>query len=185
MHESGRGAQGGLRGGPAGFRLVEVAGGYQIVTRSASARVGAPSVPRTQHDPETLGAGARNAGGDRLSSQPITSLEIGEIRGVSTSGVINTLLERSPDQDRGPQAGGRASLHVPPTKDFLIRFGLNDLTDLPKVEDMAEALGVESPLLVEQTPAEEQLPLSEPDEDVVAFDEEPSSGDGSGSGSIH
>jgi hypothetical protein len=58
------------------------------------------------------------------------------------------------------------------TKEFLIRFGLNDLGDLPKVEDMAEVLGLEggaggtggvAPLLVEQTPAEELLPLEEPD----------------------
>ena len=50
---------------PGGLQLVEVAGGYQIVTRSRSARVGAPPVPRAQHA-EAVGAGARNAGGDRL-----------------------------------------------------------------------------------------------------------------------
>jgi hypothetical protein len=49
------------------------------------------------------------------------------------------------------------------TKEFLIRFGLNELGDLPKVEDMAEALGIETPLLVEQTPSEEMLPLEEPE----------------------
>ena len=48
------------------------------------------------------------------------------------------------------------------TKEFLIRFGLNDLTDLPKVEDMAEALGLETPILVEQmSPPEEMLPLED------------------------
>ena len=61
------------------------------------------------------------------------------------------------------------------TKEFLIRFGLNDLDDLPKVEDMAEALGFEAPLLVEQTPSEDLLPLEEPDE---AAADEPS-------GSVH
>jgi len=49
------------------------------------------------------------------------------------------------------------------TKEFLIRFGLNELTDLPKVEDMAEALGIEGALLVERTPGEDELPLDEPD----------------------
>jgi hypothetical protein len=49
------------------------------------------------------------------------------------------------------------------TKEFLIRFGLNELTDLPKVEDMAEALGLDAPLLVEQAPSEELLPLEEPE----------------------
>jgi hypothetical protein len=55
------------------------------------------------------------------------------------------------------------------TKEFLIRFGLNDLTDLPRVEDMAEALGFEPPaLLVERNPIEDMLPLDEPEEDGPA-----------------
>ena len=49
------------------------------------------------------------------------------------------------------------------TREFLIRFGLNDIGDLPKIEDMAEALGFDVPLLVEQTPGEDTLPLEEPD----------------------
>jgi hypothetical protein len=47
---------------------------------------------------------------------------------------------------------------------------LNDLADLPKVEDMAEALGLDAPILVEQAPAEELLPLDEPDEEDEAGD---------------
>jgi len=38
---------------------------------------------------------------------------------------------------------------------------LNEISDLPKVEDMAEALGLEAPILVERTPSEDQLPLVE------------------------
>ena len=73
--------------------------------------------------------------------QPITALEITEIRGVNTSGVLNTLLERHLIKIVGrKQVVGRPFLYAT-TKEFLIRFGLNDLTDLPKVEDMAEALG--------------------------------------------
>jgi hypothetical protein len=56
------------------------------------------------------------------------------------------------------------------TKEFLIRFGLNELTDLPKVEDMAEALGLDSPLLVEHAPAEDMLPLEEPEADAKPED---------------
>jgi segregation and condensation protein B len=74
---------------------------------------------------------------------------------------------------------GRPFLYAT-TKEFLIRFGLNDISDLPKVEDMAEALGFEPPaLLVEQTPPEESLPLEEPDEEA---DETPQ---GEPSGSVH
>jgi segregation and condensation protein B len=56
---------------------------------------------------------------------------------------------------------GRPFLYAT-TREFLIRFGLNDLSDLPKVEDMAEALGFDPPAgLTEITPKEEMLPLDE------------------------
>ena len=97
--------------------------------------------------------------------QPITALEITEIRGVNTSGVLNTLLERHLIKIVGrKQVVGRPFLYAT-TKEFLIRFGLNDLADLPKVEDMADALGLDAPLLIEQPTREEDLPLVEPDAD--------------------
>jgi hypothetical protein len=66
--------------------------------------------------------------------------------------VLNTLLERHLIKIVGrKQVVGRPFMYAT-TKEFLIRFGLNDLTDLPKVEDMAEALGLEAPILTEQTP---------------------------------
>jgi len=93
--------------------------------------------------------------------QPITALEVTEIRGVNTAGVLSTLLERPLIKIVGRKAVvGRPFLYAT-TKEFLIRFGLNDLSDLPKVEDMAEALGLEAPVLVEQVPPEEMLPLEE------------------------
>jgi len=58
-------------------------------------------------------------------------------------------------------------------QEFLIRFGLNDLTDLPKVEDMAEALGLDAPILIEQSPSEDMLPLDEPEEELEDEDDEP------------
>jgi segregation and condensation protein B len=66
---------------------------------------------------------------------------------------------------------GRPFLYAT-TKEFLIRFGLKDLTDLPKIEDMAEALGFEPPAgLVERTPGEEVLPLTEEDYATGKVDE--------------
>jgi segregation and condensation protein B len=48
------------------------------------------------------------------------------------------------------------------TKEFLIRFGLKDLNDLPKIEDMAQQLGFEPPtILMERPVSEEMLPLEE------------------------
>jgi segregation and condensation protein B len=89
---------------------------------------------------------------------------------------LSTLLDRHLINIVGrKRVVGRPFLYAT-TREFLIRFGLNDLDDLPKVEDMAEALGFEPPaLLVEQTPREEMLPLEEPESD------EPSENEPSGS----
>ena len=147
---------------PGGLQLVEVAGGYQIATR--------PDlhdwVRRLFHERTTQRLTVQ--GLETLAviayRQPITALEINEVRGVNASGVLNTLLERHLIKIVGRKAVvGRPFLYAT-TKEFLIRFGLNDLADLPRVEDMAEALGLESPILVERTPAEELLPLEEPGE---------------------
>ena len=117
--------------------------------------------------------------------QPITALEITEVRGVNTSGVLNTLLERHLVKIVGrKQVVGRPFLYAT-TKEFLIRFGLNDLTDLPKVEDMAEALGLETPILVERATPEELLPLEEPDGLEDDGDEDGQTPSGSPGGAIH
>jgi segregation and condensation protein B len=165
---------------PGGLQLVEVAGGYQIATR--------PDlhdwVRRLFHERTTQRLTVQ--GLETLAviayRQPITALEITEVRGVNTSGVLNTLLERHLIKIVGrKQVVGRPFLYAT-TREFLIRFGLNDLADLPKVEDMAEALGLEMPILVEQATPEDRLPLEEPDEASDADDEPPS---GNSGGSIH
>ncbi|MEQ1908158.1 MAG: SMC-Scp complex subunit ScpB [Vicinamibacterales bacterium] len=153
---------------PGGLQLVEVAGGFQIVTRADLNEW----VRRLFHERSTqkLSVQALESLAVIAYRQPITAIEITEIRGVNTSGVLNTLLERHLVKIVGrKQVVGRPFMYAT-TKEFLIRFGLKDLTDLPKVEDMAESLGIESRLLVEQTPAEEQLPLSEPDADLPDAD---------------
>ena len=156
---------------PGGLQLVEVAGGYQIATR--------PDlhdwVRRLFHERTTQRLTVQ--GLETLAviayRQPITALEITEVRGVNTSGVLNTLLERHLIKIVGrKQVVGRPFLYAT-TKEFLIRFGLNDLADLPKVEDMAEALGLEAPILIEQSPSEEMLPLEEPEEEIDEDDDEP------------
>ena len=162
---------------PGGLQLVEVAGGYQIVTRSDLH----DWVRRLFHERTTQKLTAQ--GLETLAviayRQPITAAEITEVRGVNTSGVLNTLLERHLIKIVGrKQVVGRPFLYAT-TKEFLIRFGLNDLNDLPKVEDMAEALGLDAPILIERTPTEEMLPLDEPDDDnTPSSDDEPS-------GSVH
>jgi segregation and condensation protein B len=144
-----------------GLQCVEVAGGYQIVTRPelhewVRRLFNERSTQRlTVQGLETLAVIAYK--------QPVTALEIGEIRGVNTSGVLSTLLERHLIKIVGRKnVVGRPFLYST-TREFLIRFGLNDLGDLPKIEDMAEALGFDPPAgLIEQTPREDVLPLDEP-----------------------
>jgi segregation and condensation protein B len=160
---------------PGGLQLVEVAGGYQIVTRPDLHEW----VRKLCHERTTqkLSAQALETLAVVAYRQPITSAEINEVRGVDTSGVLNTLLERHLVKIVGrKQVVGRPFLYAT-TKEFLIRFGLNDLGDLPKVEDMAEAFGFEPPLLVERTPSDDLLPLDEPG----PGDETPPTDDSSGS----
>jgi segregation and condensation protein B len=145
-----------------GLQIVEVAGGYQIVTRPDLHEW----VRRLFHERSTQKLTVQ--GLETLAviayKQPITSLEIAEIRGVNTTGVLSTLLERHLIKIVGRKnVVGRPFLYAT-TKEFLIRFGLKDLSDLPKIEDMAEALGFEPPAgLVEQSPREDVLPLTEDD----------------------
>ncbi len=142
-----------------GLQLVEVAGGYQIVTRPDLHEW----VRRLFHERTTqrLTVQALETLAVIAYRQPVTAAEITEIRGVNTAGVLNTLLERHLIKIAGRKhVVGRPFLYAT-TKEFLIRFGLNELTDLPKVEDMAAALGVEAPILVEQPTTDEMLPLDE------------------------
>ena len=151
-----------------GLQFVEVAGGYQIVTRPELHEW----VRRLFHERSTqkLTLQALETLAVIAYKQPITALEISEIRGVNTSGVLSTLLERHLIKIVGRKnVVGRPFLYAT-TREFLIRFGLNDLGDLPKVEDMAEALGFDPPAgLTEMTPAEEVLPLEEDEEESEKY----------------
>jgi segregation and condensation protein B len=148
-----------------GLHWVEVAGGYQITTRPELHEW----VRRLFHERTTqkLSVQALETLAVIAYRQPVTALEITDIRGVNTSGVLSTLLERHLIKIVGRKnVVGRPFMYAT-TKEFLIRFGLKDLGDLPKIEDMAEALGFEPPAgLVEQSPAEEMLPLQEGGEEA-------------------
>jgi segregation and condensation protein B len=146
-----------------GLQWIEVAGGYQIVTRPELHEW----VRRLFHERTTqkLTVQALETLAVIAYKQPITALEITDVRGVNTTGVLSTLLERHLIKIVGRKnVVGRPFLYAT-TKEFLVRFGLNDLGDLPKIEDMAEALGFEPPAgLIERAPREEMLPLDEADE---------------------
>ena len=141
-----------------GLQLVEVAGGYQIVTRPELH----DWVRRLfhEHSKQRLSVQALETLAVIAYRQPITGPEVAEIRGVNTSGVLGTLIERRLIKVTGRKpVVGRPFLYAT-TLEFLERFGLKGLNDLPKVEDMAEALGMEVPPgLSEPFPTDESLPF--------------------------
>jgi segregation and condensation protein B len=75
--------------------------------------------------------------------QPVTLPEISDIRGVDSSGVIGTLIDRKLITTAGRKAVvGRPMLYKT-TKDFLLRFGLKDLNELPSVEEFEKLISAE------------------------------------------
>jgi segregation and condensation protein B len=154
-----------------GLHMVEVAGGYQITTRPELH----DWVRRLFHERSTqkLSVAALESLAVIAYKQPVTALEVNDIRGVNASGVLSTLLERNLIKIVGRKnVVGRPFMYGT-TKEFLIRFGLKDLGDLPRIEDMADALGFDPPAgLVEGTPREEMLPLDEAEEGSPAPDAE-------------
>jgi segregation and condensation protein B len=122
-----------------GFMLEQAAGGWRLTTRA-------------EHD-SILKKYFAKKGENRLSlaaletlaivayRQPITAPEVSDIRGVNSSSSIRTLLER-----RMIRVAGRKNVVGSPflyrtTKDFLVHFGLNDIRDLPRLEEFGDLIG--------------------------------------------
>jgi segregation and condensation protein B len=148
---------------PGGLQIVEVAGGFQIVTRAELHEW----VRKLFHERTTQKLTVQSL--ETLAviayKQPITAPEIAEIRGVTSSGgVLSTLIERKLIKTVGrKQVVGRPFMYAT-TREFLERFGLNDLSDLPKVEEMSDALGFELPTgLMEPATAPTALPFEDPE----------------------
>jgi segregation and condensation protein B len=119
-----------------GLQVVRLAGGYQLRTRPEFAGVVStflrPAAQKLSRQAlETLAIIAYE--------QPITQPEVDALRGVSSDGVIKTLLDKELIRDAGRKdAPGRPILYRT-TDHFLKHFGLADLTELPKLD---EKLGV-------------------------------------------
>jgi len=142
---------------PGGLQMVEVAGGYQIVTRPELHEW----VRRLFHERTTqkLSVASLETLAVVAYKQPVTAPEIAEIRGVNTAGVLGTLMERKLIKIVGrKQVVGRPFLYGT-TREFLQRFGLNDLSDLPKVEDMSELLGFDLPASIGEPEPQSPLPF--------------------------
>ena len=153
-----------------GLELIEVAGGYQIVTRSRLH----DWVRRLfhEHSRQRLSVPALETLAVVAYRQPVTGPEVAEIRGVNASGVLGTLVDRRLIKVVGRKAVvGRPFLYAT-TREFLDRFGLKDLADLPRAEDMAEALGMDAPsALASEAPREELLPFDAEGDSIPPIDD--------------
>lgn len=118
------------------FRVYEVAGGFQMVTEPAYAEY-LKKFYKAKHK-DKLTRPALETLAIIAYRQPITRSEIEDIRGVNVDGVVQTLLERLMIRITGRKdAPGRPILYGT-TKDFLERFGLNSLGELPRLSEFTE-----------------------------------------------
>ena len=125
-----------------GLQLREIAGGWQIATRPEhheNVRAylrSKPSAKLSLASLETLAVIAYK--------QPITIPEILEIRGVQSPSAIRTLLEKRLIVAKGHKETVGRPMMYGTSKEFLIQFGLKDLSELPSIEDFHDLAGGES-----------------------------------------
>ncbi len=148
------------------LQILEVADGYQLCTRhefndwirkflkmDRSSRLSQPSL-------DTLSIIAYK--------QPLTRQEVDDIRGVDSSGVIKTLLEKKVIGPTGRKKVPGRPIMYRTTQKFLEYFGLKDLSDLPTLEDLKEELEGDDPPLQSQI----EFANADPSESVATEDEE-------------
>ena len=130
-------------GGPDhGIEIRQVAGGYRMSTKPEQHEV-VRAFAKSLKPPIRLSLPALETLAVIAYKQPVTVPEINEIRGVDSGGVIGTLLDRKLITTGGrKQVIGRPILYKT-TKEFLMRFGLKDVNELPSMEEF-EKLVAES-----------------------------------------
>jgi segregation and condensation protein B len=134
-----------------GIEIREVAGGYRMSTKPEQHDV-VRSFAKSLKPPIRLSLPALETLAVIAYKQPVTVPEISEIRGVDSSGVIATLLDRKLITTSGRKdVIGRPILYKT-TKEFLLRFGLKDVNELPSMEEFEKlvAESFQSDLLTEE-----------------------------------
>src|SRR5229473_5101300 len=125
-----------------GIEIRKVAGGYKLYTKPQQHDVVRRFI-KSLRPPLRLSMPALETLAVIAYKQPVTSPEISEIRGVNTSGVISTLLDKHLITTAGrKEVMGRPILYKT-SKEFLMRFGLSDLEELPSLKEF-EALAREA-----------------------------------------
>ena len=122
-----------------GFMLEQTAGGYRFATRAEHEAILKKYFARKGEN--RLSMAALETLAIVAYRQPITAPEVSDIRGVNSTAVMRTLLER-----RLVRVAGRKNVVGSPflyrtTREFLIHFGLNDIRDLPRLEEFGDLIG--------------------------------------------
>ena len=158
-----------------GMEIRQIAGGYRMATKPEHHDV-VVGFAKSLKPPVRLSLQALETLSVIAYKQPVTVPEISEIRGVDSAGVIATLLDRKLITTGGrKQVIGRPILYKT-TKEFLLRFGLNDVNELPSMEEF-EKLGDPQAELFQ--PAAEQASDSSAASESSASADNESAGEGS------
>jgi len=121
-------------GSDRGMEVRQVAGGYRMGTKPEHHDV-VRHFAKNLKPPVRLSLPALETLAVIAYKQPVTAPEISEIRGVDSSGVLATLIDRKLITTAGrKQVVGRPILYKT-SKDFLLRFGLKDVSELPSLEE--------------------------------------------------
>src|SRR5438067_10568684 len=142
-----------------GIEIRQVAGGYRMSTKPEQHEM-VRSFAKSLKPPIRLSLPALETLAVIAYKQPVTVPEINDIRGVDSSGVIATLLDRKLITTSGRKdVIGRPMLYKT-TKEFLMRFGLKDVNELPSMEEFEKlvAQSFQSDLLPAETQVEDALP---------------------------
>ena len=139
-----------------GIQLVKLAGGYRLVTKADFA----PWLKRLDKAKaaQKLSRSALESLAIIAYKQPLVRAEIEEIRGVETSGVLRTLLERKLVRIVGRKEVPGRPIMYGTTKFFMEHFGLQDITQLPPLREFKELGEAEQALL----PMEQERSAVEP-----------------------
>jgi segregation and condensation protein B len=125
-----------------GIEIREIAGGYRMGTKP-EIHDAVRAFVKSLKPPLKLSLPALETLAVIAYKQPVTAPEVGEIRGVDTGGVLGSLLSRKLIATAGrKQVIGRPILYKT-TKEFLLRFGLKDLNDLPSMEEFEKMAALE------------------------------------------
>jgi len=147
-----------------GVEIRQIAGGYRMATKPEHHDV-VVGFAKSLKPPVRLSLQALETLSVIAYKQPVTVPEISEIRGVDSSGVIATLLDRKLITTAGrKQVIGRPILYKT-TKEFLLRFGLNDVSELPSMEEFEKLGDPQAELFVASAEASSVEPASEADMD--------------------